>query len=130
MTKNLRLLSGWSRLLEVRCFYYHLREVCSADVERVRRVKGLLRQMRSGVFDLQEELKYCSPLGPMLRSLRRSRKGRKVATVGIQTVRRLEAAGVRNLADLQRFSLSDLTNLKIRRPLAEQIRHYVNQRLR
>jgi hypothetical protein len=127
--ETLWLLSGWSRLLEVRCFYYHLREVCSANVERVRRVERLLRQMRSGVFDLQEELKYCSPLGPMLQSLRRTRKSRKGATVGTQTIRRLEAAGVRSISALERLSLSDLMGLNIRRSLAEQIRVYVKRRL-
>jgi helicase len=123
------LLAGWSRLLEVRCFYYHLREICSADDERVRRVEGLFRQMRRGVFELQEQLKYCSALGPLLLSLRRVRKSGEDGTVGVQTIRRLEGAGVRTLADLARLSFDDLMGLGIRRSLAGQLRHYVRRRL-
>jgi hypothetical protein len=123
------LLAGLSRLLEVRCFYYHLREVCSADGERVRRVEGLFRRMRYEVFGLQEELKYCSPLGPMLHSLRRTRKAQGAGAVGVQTSRRLEGAGVRTIAELARLSVEDLVRLKVRRPLAEQIRAYLRRRL-
>jgi hypothetical protein len=56
------LLSGWARLLDIRCFYYHLREVCAADRERVLRIGRLLRQLRGQVFVLQEQLRRCAPL--------------------------------------------------------------------
>jgi replicative superfamily II helicase len=57
--ETLWLLWGLSRLLEVRCFYYHLREVCSAGDVRVRRVKGLLRQMRKRVLTPFSEVSSC-----------------------------------------------------------------------
>jgi hypothetical protein len=125
---TLWLLAGLSRMLEIRTFYYHLREVCAASASRIRRVNGFFRQMRRGIFDLQEQLKYCSPLGPMLRSLRRASKSQKGSTVGVQTIRRLEGAGVRTIADLAQLSLADLVSLKIRPSLAEQIRAYVKGR--
>jgi ATP-dependent DNA helicase len=128
-TGELWLLAGWARVLEVRCFYYHLREICSANDDRVRQVEGIFRQMRRGVFALQEQLKYCSALGPLLVSLRRTEKSRGGNTVGVQTIRRLEAAGVRTLADLAQLSLDDLIDLGIRRSLAGQLRSYVRRRL-
>jgi hypothetical protein len=123
------LLSGWARLLEVRCFYYHMREACSADNERVQRVEGVFRRMRSGAFELREQLNYCSTLGPILRSLRRTRKSAEGVTIGVQTVRRLENAGVRSVADLAKMSVEDLISLQIRRSLAQQISAYVMRRL-
>jgi hypothetical protein len=57
------LLAGVREILEVRCFYFHLKEVCQADPERVRRADGVLRRMRRQTFELQEQLKSCSPHG-------------------------------------------------------------------
>ena len=58
-------LSGLAKLLEIRTFYYHLKEDCQADMERVKRVKRCLRQMRYQTYELREGLKYCSPLGSL-----------------------------------------------------------------
>jgi hypothetical protein len=57
------LLAGVREILEVRCFYFHLKEVCQAGPERVRRVDATLRRMRRQTFELQEQLKDCSPPG-------------------------------------------------------------------
>src|SRR5262249_44563005 len=80
------LLSGLSKILEVRCFYYFLKEHCGVNLERVRRVEDALRRMRRQVFGLQEHLKYCSPLGGVLRSMKRS----QILGVGQGTIHRLE----------------------------------------
>jgi len=40
------VLSGLAQLLEVRVFYFHLREECQADAARVHRVKQRLARMR------------------------------------------------------------------------------------
>jgi superfamily II DNA/RNA helicase len=116
------LLSGLVRLLEVRVFYFHLKEGCSADGERVRRVGRCFRRMRREALELRERLGHCSPLGSLLRELTASDGSRGAREVGARTLGRLEAAGVRTRADLERLTLSDLTHLKIRRPLAERIR--------
>lgn len=57
------LLSGLAAVLDVRCFFYFLREECSATDERMARVRRALRRMRKQTFELREELKFCSPLG-------------------------------------------------------------------
>src|SRR4051794_6374577 len=69
------LLSGIVQMLDVKCFYYHLREDCKASIERARRFKQALNTLRAQTYDLRENLVYCSPLGAFLQSLRRSKTG-------------------------------------------------------
>jgi hypothetical protein len=123
------LLTGIASLLDVRCFYFHLREACAADRERIRRVKRLLGRMRAQAFDLQAHLNYCSPLGPLLRSLRRTQLTGSSASVGVQSIRRLEETGIRSIAELAHVEVDDLVRLGIRRDLAKQLRTYVRRRL-
>ena len=85
--------------------------------------------MRMQAVALQENLKYCSPLGSVLRSLRRTVKGGKGGRVGVATIRRLEGAGIRNLRDLAELDVGDLVGLGVRRDLARQIRSYVRRRM-
>jgi helicase len=122
------LLSGLAQLLDVRTFYYHLKEDCQADSERIKRVKGLLGRMRYQVFELQEQIKYCSPLGPLLREIRRTAPKDKVK-IGVQSIRRLEEAGVSSLKDLLVLGVDELIKLGIRRGLVEQILSYVRRRM-
>ena len=126
---SLWLLSGLVRLLDVRSFYAHLRGECNADSERVRRVKALLGTIRHQIFDFREDLKYCSPLGPILRVIRRSARSKSGQTVGIQSIRKLEESGLRTIADLASANLDDLVRAGVRRDLAAQVRAYVRRRL-
>jgi hypothetical protein len=126
---HLWLLSGLREVLEMRCFYYHLKEACKADTDRLRRVEAAFRRMRNLTFDLQEQLKYCSPLGPALRSLRRAARQADSATVGVVTIRKLEGAGIRDLAALARCSAEELRRLGVRQPWASQLLAYVRRRL-
>lgn len=123
------LLSGLAKILDLRCFYYHLREECDADPERVRGVKKRLRRMRLQTYDLQEQLKYCSPLGPVLRSIRSTMGGAGGATVGVGTIHKLEDAGIQSLTELIGLQVDDLVRMGIRRDLARQIYVYVRRRL-
>ena len=93
------------------------------------RLKALFRTMVQQTLELQEMLKYCSPLGPVLRSLRRMRAGQVGQSVGHQTIKRLEEAGIRSFSDLVGLKLGDLTKLGIRRDLAKQIVTYVRVRM-
>lgn len=115
------LLAGLRDILEVRCFYYHLKEVCRAGPERLRRVEAALRRMRRLTFDLQEQLKYCSVLGPVLRQLRESGGEGNALHVGVATMRRLEAAGIRDLDALSALGLEGLARLGVRRALASRL---------
>jgi hypothetical protein len=111
------LLSGVAQILELPCFYYHLREECGARQERVKRVKLILKRMRAQTFELREHLKYCSPLGSLLRSMRRTLSGKgEGQRMGAGTIRRLEAAGVHSFNDLAGLELDDLLGLGVRSP--------------
>lgn len=123
--RQLWLLSSLSRILETRCFYYCLKECCDATFERIRRVTTIFRTMQIQTFGLQEHLKYCSPLGGVLRSMRRSRGVR----IGTATIRRLEASGITSLATLGKLSVEQLVELGLRRTSAIAIRDYFRQRM-
>lgn len=120
------LLSGLSKILDIRTFFYHLREECEASPERVRRVKKFLLQMRHQIYDLQEQLKYCSPLGPLLRQIRNVKGGK--AGVGIQTIRKLEVAGVSTPKNILELGFDGLVEKGIRRDIAKRIIQHLKKR--
>jgi superfamily II DNA/RNA helicase len=126
---NLWLLRSLANLLDVRCFYFHLVETCGSSPERVQRVKKLLQSMQRDVFDLQEQLKYCSALGPVLRGVRNLFQNAEGPTVGIQTIRKIEEAGVTDFPSLAKLSTSDLVELGVRKDFAKQLTTYVRRRL-
>jgi helicase len=124
------LLSGLAKILDLRCFYFHLKDSEAADPDRIQRVKRTLRRMRMQTYELQVLLKYCSPLGPLLRSIQRTLPTPVGKGVGMRTIRRLEEAGVHSLAHLAQLQTGDLMSLGIRRDLAELLVSYVRRRMR
>jgi hypothetical protein len=128
---SLWLLAGHTNMLEVRAFYHHLREACSATDEQVKATKRALGRMRSQAYDLLERLKYCSPLGPMLRGIRSTVGAATDGPVaGIATIRTLEAAGITSMLDVRSMSIDALVAAGIQRRYARQIRSYLDRRLR
>jgi helicase len=120
------LLAGTSKILDLRCFYFHLREDCHADDKRVKRVKKHLQRVQWLTYELQEQLKYCSPLGSLLVDIRRtSHTSRKV---GLQTIRRIEAAGITSLQQLSQLTVEQLSSLGVQHHLAAQIIQYIHRR--
>jgi helicase len=125
------LLAGHANLLDVRAFYHHLREHCAATFEQVKATKRALARMRSQAYDLLEGLKYCSPLGPMLRGIRStSGFATNAPMAGIATIRKLEAAGVTNLAQIRYLSVDELLEVGLQKRYAKQIRAYIERRMR
>jgi hypothetical protein len=82
-----------------------------------------------GVFGT-DKLKYTSPLGSMLRGIRRSIRGLNGSIVGIGTIRRLEAAGITTMQQVSQMKLSDLETLGVTKRFAKQIIDYSRRRLR
>lgn len=121
------LLAGISRLLDIKAFFFHLKETCDAPPDRIKRVKRLLGKMCHDAFDLQEQIKYCSALGPMLKQLKRS--GGKRAGVGIQSMRKLEEAGVTSFAEVQKLGFAGLVGKGVRRDIAKRIASFTRKRL-
>lgn len=124
------ILAGHAAVFEIRSFYYHLQENCSIDPDQIRDTKHTLRRMRSQAYDLIEQLKYTSPLGSTLRSIRASLRGLNGSVVGIGTIRKLEASGITTLQEVSQMKLDDLEKLGIATQFAKQIIGYSRRRLR
>ncbi len=120
------LLAGLSKLLDIRTFYFHLVEECEASKERIKRVKGLLKKHQRQIHMLMEQIKYCSALGPLIRDMQRSNRGK--AGVGIQTIRKLEGDGIESIGQLAKLSLDEIVSMGIRRDIAERISGYIRRR--
>jgi hypothetical protein len=117
-------------ILEVRAFYHHLRENCAASQEQVRDVKRALGRMRGQAYDLLERLKYCSPLGPLMRGVRNTLQVRNEPTLGVGTIRKLEAAGVTTMQQVAEMDLAAMVAAGLQKRFAKQIRGYIGRRLR
>ena len=124
------LLSGQASLLEIRCFYHHLVENCAATPAQIRSTKYILGAMRRLAYELLERLKYCSPLGPLVQNIKSLLSTTSHPTLGVGTIRKLEAAGVLRLQQLAAMDVDDLIAAGIQKRYAKQIRAYVQRRLR
>jgi hypothetical protein len=124
------LLAGHTALFDVRNFYHHLREVCSATDGEIRATKHAFRAMRHQAYDLLERLKYCSPLGPLMRGIHASLRTRSEPTIGFGTIRKLEEAGVATLQEVEAMDVDLLVAAGIQRRFAEQIRAFVRMRMK
>jgi hypothetical protein len=116
------LLAGVARMLDIKCFYFHLKEDCTASDERIKAVKHHLAKMRMDALELIEQLKYASPLGGMLMAMKR----RGQTGVGTETLRRLEALGVCRTADLGRLGVDGMVAAGVRRSIAKKVLAHVN----
>ena len=111
------LLAGSAQVLDVKSFYFHLKESCEASPERIKAIKHLLVQMRMQALDLMERVKWASPLGGMLLSMRR--RGQK--GVGVETLRKLEAMGLARTDQIGALGLSGLMAAGVRRSIAMKL---------
>jgi hypothetical protein len=66
--ETLWLLAGLAKLLDIRTFYYHLKEDCQADMGQVKAVKRTLGKAKSTP---SRNNSHCSALGPLLREMHR-----------------------------------------------------------
>jgi helicase len=121
------LSHGLAQLADWPMLSWHCNHVLHADEPRKKRIKNALNRIRSQSLGCCGSLSTCSPLGALLPGLRL--QGNKTH-VGIGTLRKLESAGVVNLASLLRLSLDEIVDLGIRRDLAQQIVSYCRALLR
>jgi helicase len=124
------LLSGHSQIFDLRCFYHHLLEGCSADLARIRRVKRIVKKIHRLALEGQGRLQYCSPLGPMLLGIRGYLKEHGGQVIGSGTIRRLEERGYTSISSLISIDIDDLVSLGIRRDFAKQIKAYTRRQMR
>ena len=121
------LLFGLEKMMEVRCFYYHLKENCEAPPEMVNSVEHALRQCSSKIFDLISNVKFRSVFGEMIRGIKRVyKKADRYPSDG--TIRKLESAGILSLRDLIGKKPQDLVSIGIKKEYADLIIGYIRKR--
>lgn len=116
-------LAGLAEILDIKCFYFCLKQDCGADDTRVTGVKKCFKEMLCGIYDLMGMLRFCSPLGPIFRDLEAVKAG-----VGLRTKEKLEGAGITSLADINKMSLDDLARVGIRKNIAKKLISYIRRR--
>jgi hypothetical protein len=116
------LLGGLSQLLDVKVYYYHLKEECDSDGERIKLVKRHLAAMHRQALELVEQIKFASPLGALVLAMRR-RKGK--AGVGVESIRTLEAAGLNQLSQIASLNLDQLAAFGLRKDIARRISNHL-----
>lgn len=118
---RLFLLGAMRNLWDIRCFFFHLKEDCLAGDERIFRVKRALQRMQGMSLRLMNLIAWCSPLGPVFLRLRSSSSGRSKSSPAQGTIRRLEDAGISDVARLRAYSLEDLIGVGVKKEFAEKI---------
>ena len=87
--------------------------------------------MRRLAYELLERLKLLfPPLGPLVQNIKSLLSTTSHPTLGVGTIRKLEAAGVLRLQQLAAMDVDDLIAAGIQKRYAKQIRAYVQRRLR
>ena len=100
----------------------------SANDEQVRVTKQALARMRRQAYDLLARLKYCSPLGPLMRGVRDAIHVSKKPAPGVETIRRLEAAGISSIRQIAAMDFQALVAVGVQRRFAKQICSYIRRR--
>lgn len=121
------LSHGLAQLADWPLLSWHCNHVLHVDEARKERIRKVLNQIRFQALTCCGSLSTCSSLGGLLPGLRR--QGGK-SHVGIGTLRKLEAAGVADLAGLLKMGVGDLVALGVRRDLAAQINAFCQAALR
>lgn len=121
------LSHGLAQLADWPLLSWHCNHVLQVDEPRKLRIKQGLGRIRAQALSCCGSLSTCSPLGALLPGLRQQ-AGK--TNVGIGTLRKLEAAGIADLAGLLHMSLEDLVAHGVRRDLAPQIIAFCRAALR
>jgi|GEM_PF-5445647 len=102
-----------------------LKEECSADAERIQRVKRSLQRLYAQTYQLLDLLSWCSPLGQLFVRMRRSlpSKGGRPAQA---TMERLAANGVSSVEQLHSMDLGAFKKMGIRKDIAGKILSYLS----
>ena len=122
------ILCGFENLLEVKTFYYHLKTECVVEAEEIQKVDDSFGKASKTIFALVANLKFRSPLGEMVRGIKRVFPNAE-SYPGEASVRKLEENGILKIRDLVGKSASDLVALGIRRDYADLICGYIRNRL-
>lgn len=124
---RLFLLGSLASLWEVRCFYYHLKEECEADQERVWRVKRALQRLAAQSYQLLDLIAWASPLGPLFVRMRSALTGSKGSIPAHATLRRLEEHDIQSVEKLKSLSEADYKQMGIRSDFGRMISAFLRR---
>ena len=122
------ILSGLEQILEIKSFYFHLKENCHAEQEQVNMVDHAFSNASHTIFTLMDNLKFRSPLGEMVRSIKNVFPHAD-SYPGEGSIRKLETAGITSLRDLVGKTKEDLVTIGIRSDYADLIIGYIRKRM-
>jgi helicase len=125
---RLFLLGAMRNLWDIRCFFFHLKEECSASDERILRVKRAFQRIQGMSLRLMNLVSWCSPLGPVFLRLRNTHSGGGKASPAQGTMRRLEEAGISSVELLRECSTERLIKAGVRKDMALQIVGFLRRR--
>jgi len=124
---RLFLIGALRNVFEIRCIFFHLKEECEADAQRIQRVKRALQRIRLLSFQILDLLSWCSPLGALFLRLR-SATGTGRQSPAKATMRRLEDAGVCSAIALAKLTETELIQIGVRKDLAGVIVAFLRRR--
>ena len=122
------ILCGLEQLLEVKSFYYHLKENCHAEYDQIQSVDNAFKKASSTIFMLVGNLKFRSKLGELVRGIKNVFPHAD-SYPGEGTIRKLEGAGISSLMGLVGKTQDDLVRIGIRADYANLIVDYMRRRM-
>ncbi|MGZ0710092.1 DEAD/DEAH box helicase [Coraliomargarita sp. W4R53] len=124
---RLFMLGACTGIWDVRCFFYHLREDCDANDERVLRVKRVFQRLRVHTYQLLDLISWCSPLGKVMLRLRSQMAGSGKSLPAKATLEKIEGSGVKTIADLKKMTLEQYADIGVRPSFSKIIQAYLRR---
>ena len=122
------ILCGFEQLLEIKSFYFHLKNNCEVEAEEIQSIDRAFKKASRIIFSLVANLKFRSNLGSLVRGIKRVYPYAD-SYPGEGTLRKLEENGIGSIKDLVGKKPSDLVSMGIRRNYADLICGYIKKRM-
>ncbi|MDA7618290.1 DEAD/DEAH box helicase [Verrucomicrobia bacterium] len=123
--RRIWLLAGLGEILDIKCFYFHLKESCEATEDEIKNVKDLLKKLQRAAWELIDYLNLCSPLGPLFVQMKQSGSGKGV---GRKTVKKLEGMG-HDLIAIAKMKPDEFKRIGISGTIAQKLQQYARKRV-
>jgi helicase len=124
---RLFLIGAIRGVFDLKCIFFHLKEECQADTDRILRVKRSLQRIRLINLQTLNLLSWCSPLGSVFLRLR-SATGSGRQSPAKATMQKLEESGINSAAVLAQLSETELVQRGVRKDFARAITVFLRRR--
>ena len=122
------ILCGFEQLLDIKSFYYHLKNNCEVETEEIQSIDRAFNKASRIIFGLVANLKFRSNLGSLVRGIKRVYPHAN-SYPGEGTLRKLEENGIGAIKDLVGKKPSDLVSMGIRKDYVDLICGYIKKRM-